>query len=87
VVSIVAQHHEWFDGSGYPAGLAGENISRNATIVGVADTYDAIISDRPYRNRLATERAIEIVRRQAVTQFDPKIVEVFLQLASNGQLG
>jgi len=64
VVAIVAQHHEWFDGAGYPAGLLGENINLHARIVAPADTYDAIISDRPYRRRLSKPQAIEIVRRR-----------------------
>jgi putative nucleotidyltransferase with HDIG domain len=87
VLSIVAQHHEWFDGSGYPAGLAGENISLHARIVALADTYDAIISDRPYRKRIPKPRAIEIVQHQSGTQFDPKVIEVFMSLVDIAQLG
>lgn len=85
VVAIVAQHHEWFDGSGYTAGLARENINLHARIVALADTYDAIISDRPYRRRLPKPQAIEIVRHQSGTQFDPRVVKVFLTLTEIGQ--
>jgi putative nucleotidyltransferase with HDIG domain len=77
---IVAQHHEWFDGSGYPAGLAGENISLHARIFAAADCYDAIISDRPYRNGLSTRQALEILKQNSGTQFDPMLVEVLTRL-------
>lgn len=82
---MVAQHHEWFDGSGYPAGLAGENINLYARILAVADCYDAMVSDRPYRNGLPTPQALEILKRRSGTQFDPRIVEVFLRLAAPAQ--
>ena len=83
---MVAQHHEWFDGSGYPAGLAGENISLLARILAVADSYDAIVSDRPYREGLPKPQALEILRRKSGTQFDPMVVEVFERLNAAGQL-
>jgi len=84
---IVAQHHEWFDGSGYPAGLAGENISLHARILTVADCYDAIVSDRPYRKGLPKRQAVEILTRNSGTQFDPKVIEVFMGLTAAGELG
>lgn len=59
LLCVVAQHHEHFDGAGYPAGLAGEEISLHARIVSVADAYDALISDRPYRKGVSEHRAIE----------------------------
>jgi putative nucleotidyltransferase with HDIG domain len=83
---IVAQHHEWFDGSGYPAGLAGEHISLHARILTVADCYDAIVSDRPYRNGLSRQQALEILRRKAGTQFDPMVIDVFGRLSDAGQV-
>jgi putative nucleotidyltransferase with HDIG domain len=86
VLPIVAQHHEWFDGSGYPAGLAGENISLNARILTVADSYDAIISDRPYRKGIPKQQALEILKNKAGTQFDPMVIRVFGLLRSTGQL-
>lgn len=81
VLPIVAQHHEWFDGSGYPAGLAGECISLHARITTIADCYDAIVSDRPYRSGIARQEALEILRRRSGTQFDPAVMKVFLRLA------
>jgi putative two-component system response regulator len=86
VLPIVAQHHEWFDGCGYPAGLAGENISLHARILAVADCYDAMVSDRPYRKGLPKRQALEILRQNAGTQFDPMVIEVFMRLTGAGQL-
>jgi len=83
---MVAQHHEWFDGSGYPAGLAGENISLHARILAVADCYDAIVSNRPYRNGLPQHHALEILKQRSGTQFDPLVIEVFMRLSAVGQL-
>jgi len=83
---MVAQHHEWFDGSGYPAGLAGENISLHARILAVADCYDALVSDRSYRKGIPAREALEILRQKSGTQFDPMIVEVFARLAAPDQL-
>jgi len=77
---MVAQHHEWFDGSGYPAGLAGESISSQARILAVADCYDAMVSDRPYRNGLPQQQALDILKQRSGTQFDPTVIEVFLRL-------
>ncbi len=77
---IVAQHHEWFDGRGYPAGLAGEQISLHARIFAVADCYDALISDRPYRPGLPREKVLDIIRSGSGTQFDPRVIEVFLSI-------
>ena len=83
---MVAQHHEWFDGSGYPAGLAGENISLHARILAVADCYDAIVSDRPYRKGLPKRQALQMLRQKSGTQFDPTVIEVFTRLTAAGQL-
>ncbi len=78
IIPIVTGHHERFDGSGYPNGLAGEEIHINARILAVADTYDAMTSDRPYRKGRPPEDAIDEICRQAGTQFDPKVVDAFL---------
>lgn len=86
VLPIVAQHHEWFDGSGYPAGLAGENISLHARILTVADSYDAITSDRPYRKGIGKRQALEVLHNRAGTQFDPMVIDVFRRLHTSGQL-
>lgn len=74
---IVLQHHEWVNGGGYPYGLAGEEIRLHARIVAVADCFDALVSDRPYRKGMAPERALQIIREGAGEQFDPLVVEVF----------
>jgi putative nucleotidyltransferase with HDIG domain len=83
---LVAQHHEWLDGSGYPAGLAGENISVHARIVAVADCYDAMVSDRPYRKGLPKPQALEILRQRSGTQFDPLVIETFMRLTASNEL-
>ncbi|MCL5961075.1 MAG: HD-GYP domain-containing protein [Chloroflexi bacterium] len=78
---MVHAHHERNDGKGYPSGLAGEAIPLGARIFTVVDTYDAMTSDRPYRKALSHEEALEEIRRNSGTQFDPKVVEVFLRMA------
>jgi len=74
---IVLAHQEFYDGTGYPRGLRGDQIPLGARIFSIADALDAMISDRPYRKALPMSHAREEVRRCAGTQFDPKIVEVF----------
>jgi putative nucleotidyltransferase with HDIG domain len=74
----VLTHHEYFDGKGYPAGQSGEKIPLGGRILSVADAYDAMTSDRPYRKAKATAEAAQILRDCAGTQFDPKVVEAFL---------
>lgn len=76
--AIVRHHHERFDGSGYPDGLAGEEIPLGARIVAVADTFDAITSARPYRPAKRRRQALALVAAEAGTQLDPRIVQVFL---------
>jgi putative nucleotidyltransferase with HDIG domain len=80
---IIAQHHEWFNGRGYPEGLSGENISLHARIFAVADCYDALVSDRPYRKGLPIEKVVEIIKSGSGTQFDPQVIEVFLRLCAS----
>jgi cyclic di-GMP phosphodiesterase len=77
---IVLGHHEFFDGCGYSRQLRGEQIPLGARIISIADTLDAMLSDWPYRNALPMSHAREEIRRCASTQFDPKIVEVFLSI-------
>ncbi len=77
---IVYAHHERFDGKGYPRGLSGEAIPLGARIFAVADTLDAMTSDRPYRKGTSFAAAMEEIAQCAGGQFDPKIVEVFLQM-------
>lgn len=75
---IPLYHHEWWDGTGYPYGLAGKDIPRLARIVAVADVWDALTSDRPYRKAMAESRALYIITSETGTHFDPEIVDIFL---------
>jgi response regulator RpfG family c-di-GMP phosphodiesterase len=80
----VLHHQERWDGTGYPAGLAGEEISLQGRIVSVVDTFDAISSSRPYREGGTLEHAFSELRRCAGTQFDPAVVEAFVRAAEKG---
>jgi response regulator RpfG family c-di-GMP phosphodiesterase len=83
-VDVVRFHHERYDGEGYPLGLKGTEIPLVARVFSVADAYDAITSDRPYRPAQPREHAIEEILRCAGTQFDPEVVEAFVMLAESG---
>ncbi len=78
-LEVVANHHERWDGTGYPQGLAGEAIPVAGRIVAVADAFDALTSDRVYRGRRAIGAAVEEIVRCAGTHFDPAVVEAFLR--------
>ena len=80
--NIATFHHEKWDGSGYPEGLSGEEIPLCARIMAIADVYDALISERCYKKAMSTEEAIRIIRDEAGTHFDPKLVKVFLEHVS-----
>jgi HD-GYP domain-containing protein (c-di-GMP phosphodiesterase class II) len=82
--AIVLHHHEWFDGRGYPHGLAGAEIPVGARIVSIVDAYEAMIAGRPYRERISHDDALEELRRQAGVQFDPELVEVFVEVFAAG---
>ena len=86
VRKIIEQHHERYDGKGYPNNLAGEDILFEARILAVADTFDAMTSDRPYRQALSFETAIKEIREYSGTQFDPQVAEVFLEMIKNGSI-
>lgn len=75
VRAAVLAHHERFDGSGYPAGLSGEDIPMEARIISVVDAYDTMTNDRPYRKALSQEGALEQLRLHSGSQFDPAVVE------------
>jgi HD-GYP domain-containing protein (c-di-GMP phosphodiesterase class II) len=80
---IVLAHQEFFDGTGYPRQLRGEQIPLGARIISIANSLDAMLSYWPYRNALPMSHAREEIRSCAGTQFDPKIVEVFLSIPEN----
>ena len=81
VIPAVLQHHEHFDGKGYPKGLAGEEISLAGRIMAVADVYDSLISDRPYRSGMAKERVLKIIKRETGSSFDPNVVKALVLFA------
>jgi HD-GYP domain-containing protein (c-di-GMP phosphodiesterase class II) len=78
---VVAAHHERWDGAGYPRGLTGERIPLGARIFAVADAFDAMTHDRPYRQALAFQIALNEISAGAGNQFDPALVEAFVELA------
>jgi putative nucleotidyltransferase with HDIG domain len=80
VLPIVLYHHERLDGTGYPEGLAGENIPLLARVLAVADVYDALVSDRPYRAGMEDSVALSIIERGIGTHFDPRPARAFLDL-------
>lgn len=85
VAHLILHHHEWWDGSGYPAGLKGEEIPLECRILAIADAYDAMRSDRPYKKAQSHEWAVAELRRCAGTQFDPVLVERFIATMGNLQ--
>ena len=82
--TIVLHHHEWYDGRGYPHGLAGAEIPIGARIVSIVDAYEAMIAGRPYREAISHDEALAEMRRQAGVQFDPELVELFAALFPAG---
>jgi putative nucleotidyltransferase with HDIG domain len=80
VARIVRHHHERFDGSGYPDGLADDRIPLGARVVAVVDAFGAMTTDRPYRKAMSVEEAVAELERHAGDQFDPRVVEAFLRL-------
>ncbi|MCF8030960.1 MAG: diguanylate cyclase, partial [Desulfohalobiaceae bacterium] len=84
IAEWILKHHERWDGRGYPQGLQGEEIPLCCRILAVADAFDAMISDRPYRRAMSREAAIDELQRHAGTQFDPTVVARFLELLRDG---
>src|SRR3970282_1745534 len=78
IQQIVLHHHEFFDGSGYPNGLSGSRIPLGARIIGIADAYDTITSERAYKKARTAEEAFAELERCAGAQFDPELVRVFV---------
>ncbi len=79
-VAAVRHHHEWFDGQGYPDGLSGDQIPLTARILGVCDAFDAMTSERPYKRAYTFQEGVEELRRCAGSQFDPAVVNEFLEV-------
>jgi HD-GYP domain-containing protein (c-di-GMP phosphodiesterase class II) len=84
---IAFQHHERWDGQGYPRGLRGEEIHPYSRIVSVADVFDALVADRPYRKAFSTNQAISLMRRMSGTQFEPTILEVLISNIAEFPIG
>jgi HD-GYP domain-containing protein (c-di-GMP phosphodiesterase class II) len=78
IIPIIRHDHERYNGSGYPDGLAGESIPVEARVISVADFYDAITTNRPYRTGLSHEEAVSEIIARSGTDFDPNIVNIFL---------
>lgn len=86
VIPYILEHHERFDGKGYPGGVAGENISIKGRLLAVADAFDAMTSDRPYRKALKPEDALKEISRNRGTQFDPEIALAFERAWMSGKV-
>jgi len=82
LIPYILYHHERWNGQGYPHGLKGKEIPLGARIVAVADVYQALISNRPYREAYCEEEALKIVKDLAGSDFDPEVVETFLKVLS-----
>ena len=86
VIPAVISHHERYDGQGYPRKLSGEDIPVMGRILCIADSFDAMVSERSYKRAMAVDRAVEILWREAGRQFDPNLVPVFVELVRSGKL-
>lgn len=86
VREIIEQHHERYDGQGYPKGLSADEWLLEAKILAVCDTYDAMTSDRPYRKALPAEVAIQEIRDHSGRQFDPQVAAAFISMCAEGQM-
>jgi len=84
VAPLVHHHHEWWDGNGYPDGLAGEGIPLESRIIGLCEAFDAMTNEESYRESLSLDESVAEMVRCAGTQFEPKLVEVFRQLVEEG---
>jgi putative nucleotidyltransferase with HDIG domain len=86
IMSAIFQHHERYDGKGYPQGLSGENITLGARILNVADTIDAMVSERPYRGIISSTEVVQELEKESGRQFDPRVAESAKQLIEKGLL-
>ncbi len=85
-VNGINYHHERYDGTGYPEGLKAKQIPLVAAVISIADAYDAMTTNRPYRKALARDTAIDIIKSNSGTQFNPDVVDVFLDLSRRGAI-
>ncbi|MCJ7544078.1 MAG: HD domain-containing protein [Phycisphaerae bacterium] len=83
---MIRSHHERFDGTGYPSGMAGEEIPLGARVLAIVDAYDAMTSNRPYRRAMTPEQALAEIRACAGTQFDPALASLFVEMMQAGEL-
>jgi len=87
ILPMVRQHHEWFNGKGYPDGLVGEAITLGARILAVADVYDALSSERPYRAAMEPDQALQIIKENSGSHFDPVAVDALVKaIEKDGEL-
>jgi len=85
IIPLILYHHERWDGSGYPDGLKGEEIPLGARIIALADVFQALTSNRPYRKAFSKKKALGIIKKEAGKQFDPNIVDLFLAIAAKSR--
>lgn len=86
VIPAIMSHHERYDGNGYPKGIKGTNIPLEGRCLCIIDAYDAMTTDRPYRNALSKEQAIEELKKCSGTQFDPELTKIFIKLCEDGKI-
>jgi putative two-component system response regulator len=83
MAAAIRSHHEWFDGSGYPDGLAGQDIPLFGRLLAISDVFDSLIEDRPYRRRSYTpHQALDLIESESGSHFDPDLVPRFLAQAA-----
>lgn len=86
LVPVAVGHHERWDGKGYPRGTAGEDIPVSARCLAIADSFDAMTTDRPYRKGMSIEYAAKEIKKGGGTQFDPELAELFVKLIEENEI-
>jgi len=86
MLPAIMNHHEHYDGTGYPRGIKGENIPIEGRCLCIVDAFDAMTTDRPYRKALSTKQAIVELKKFSGIQFDPKLTEIFVKLVEEGKI-
>jgi HD-GYP domain-containing protein (c-di-GMP phosphodiesterase class II) len=85
IADSVLGHHEWWNGDGYPQGLRGDNIPITSRIISIVDAYDVMVSGRAYKKAVTKKEAIKELKNCSGTQFDPKLVDIFVNIVLNGK--